>query len=219
MAGKIIRKETLNKHEQSLWDELQKYADEFHQYHGYRLDDVKKIGVRKFLKMEDWRSLEDVTKFKTDVNHVCICPNCLEEFGMAEDVFGLCNKCKSAFDLRGMMDLTRIIGQAATTEFVKDKGLSNEEKAMLAEQAIKYADFAFSRFIKDAALLAKLSPESEQLNDGTLLLKTVFQKEPDLVLRTENMDHINDLFVSVRKLVLEQMSKVYVFSASKSTEV
>lgn len=220
MPGKIIRKETLNKHEQSLWDALQEYASEFQQYHGYRLDDVKKIGVRKFLKMEDWKSPADVSKFMTDALHVSICPNCLDEFGTAEDLFGLCHKCKPTFDLKQMMDLTKNIGELAAIEFTKDKGLGSEQKAAIMEEAAKFAEFAFSRFIKEAALTAKvIQHPGRELDGGTLLLKTVFKKEPDLVLRTENMDRISDLLVSVKHLVSTQLSKVYVFSASQSTEV
>ena len=220
MPGKIIRKETLNKHEQSMWDELQEYSEEFARYHGYNLDDAKKIGVRKFLKMEGWKGPEDVPKFKTDALHVSICPHCLEDFGIAEDIFGLCKKCKNEFNLKQMMDLTSLIGQAAMMEYTKDKGLSNEEKTILAEEAIKYMEFAFSRFIKDATLFSRAASNPDrEISDGELLVNAAFKKDIDLVLRTENMDRINDLFVSIRHLVLEQLSKVYVFNDSQSTEV
>lgn len=219
MPGKIIRKETLNKHEQSMWDELQNYAEEFRQYHGYSLADVKKIGVRKFLKMEDWKGPEDVLKFETDLMHVSICPHCLEDFGMAEDMFGLCNKCKHEFNFKQMMDLTNIVGQAAMIEFAKDKGLSDAEKTILAEEAIKYTEFAFSRFIKDATLFSRSTNPDRPISDGELLVEAVFKKDNNLVLRTEQMDRIEDLLVSIRHVVLEQLSKVYDFSTSRTTEV
>lgn len=218
MAGKIIRKERLNKHEQSIWDALQKHSTEFTQYHGYHLDDIKKISIRKFLKMEDWRGPQDVLSFKTDVMHVSICPHCLNDFGMAEDLFGLCNSCKKLFDLKQLTDLATVLGQQATVELVRGKQLGDPEKLMIMEQAIKYAEYTLSMFIRNAAKFGPTKSDGE-LTDGTLLVKTAFLKDKDLVLRTENADRINDLLEAAKKVILEHLKNVYVFEPAKVTEV
>lgn len=216
MAGKVIRKEVLNKHEQELWDELKKHADEFKEYHGYTIEDIRRISVRKFLKMEGWKTVEDVLSFKTDVMHIGICPNCLNEYGIYQDLFGICNKCKKQFDIKQLYSLSSDIGKLAVAEFSIGKSLSDAEKAVVLDSAIRYVELSFTHFIKSAAL--KLRDVSE-MGSGTLLVEAVFKKDKDLKLRTEESDRISDIFAGVKNFTVDHLSKAYVFDRSETTEV
>ncbi|HOA81514.1 MAG TPA: hypothetical protein PKK61_10710, partial [Defluviitaleaceae bacterium] len=66
---------------------------------GYGKKAIKKIGYKKFIDTMDWRTPQDVSKYKTDVMHVVICPVCKNEFGLYEQNIGLCHKCSQNYDM------------------------------------------------------------------------------------------------------------------------
>lgn len=217
MTGKIIRKEVLNNKEQELWDALQDHSDAFMKYHGFSVGDIKRIGVRKFLKAEGWEKPEDVTAFMSDAMHLSICPHCMDEFGIAQDVFGLCRKCKPFFDIKQLIDISSVIGREALSLFIEGKDVSPEEKAVMLDSAIQYAEFSFRTLIRSAA--TEKDEAAKEMGDGTLIVEAVAKKDKNLVLRTEESSRINSILISVRDLVITQLGRVYVLDPSRIIEV
>jgi hypothetical protein len=63
------------------------------------IKEIKRIGVRKFIKANDWRGVDDVKKWRTDVVEVIPCPHCKQNFGIMDDTLGLCPVCLGKFNL------------------------------------------------------------------------------------------------------------------------
>jgi len=78
---------------------LKTEADEFVCERKLTLEEIRKIGVKKFVRANDWRTEGDVSKWRTDVYDIIPCPNCGKDFGVMDYTLGLCNKCCSKFDL------------------------------------------------------------------------------------------------------------------------
>jgi len=97
-GNKLIRRE--KKDYDRLWRHFTKHeAKEYEEYTGYSIEDIKKVGIRKFIDANDWFYNSDIKKYKTDINKVVICPECKKEFATFPDGLGLCTKCIEMFDL------------------------------------------------------------------------------------------------------------------------
>ena len=77
---------------------------EFKKAFGFGKKDIRKVGVRRFVKANGWASTEDVVKWRTDKLHVTICPSCKKDFGIMDDSLGLCDKCVNLFDLNSFYE-------------------------------------------------------------------------------------------------------------------
>lgn len=90
----------LNKKQKEIWDEFKThYSNDFEDYMGYGVEEIERIGIDKFLTAMDWRSIDDVPKYKTDAIKVILCCDCGNEFATYQLDYGLCDKCKPKYDL------------------------------------------------------------------------------------------------------------------------
>lgn len=90
----------LNKKQKEIWDEFKtRYSNDFEDYMGYGVEEIERIGINKFLTAMDWRSIDDVPKYKTDAIKVIPCCDCGNEFATYQLDYGLCDKCKPKYDL------------------------------------------------------------------------------------------------------------------------
>ena len=91
-----MEKEKINK----LWDIfLNKYESDFKEYMGYGKDEIEAIGVDIFFNKIGWEDESQFESYKTDLMHIIPCINCKQDFGIVENDFGLCDKCKQEYDL------------------------------------------------------------------------------------------------------------------------
>lgn len=82
-----------------IWEAfLKNEHDDFKAKMGYGKKSIKKIGIKKFIEAMDWRSEEDVSKWRTDVYNIVVCPNCNNNFGIYQEKVGLCEDCQPKFD-------------------------------------------------------------------------------------------------------------------------
>lgn len=92
----MSKKKNVNK---DIWKEFcQKELNDFEQYMGYTKENIKKIGVNKFIKAMGLRDVNDVNKWRTDRVHIVPCCCCRKEFALFELDFGICPKCLKSFD-------------------------------------------------------------------------------------------------------------------------
>lgn len=83
-----------------LWNHfLEHEATEFEEIRELTIKDIKRIGFRKFVKANDWHSVEDVSKWRTDFYDVIPCPHCLRDFGILDTHLGLCSTCYPKFNM------------------------------------------------------------------------------------------------------------------------
>ena len=84
-----------------LWQYfLEHEAKEFEEVRKLTVAEIKRIGFKKFVKANDWHTIDDVQKWKTDVYDVIPCPHCYRDFGILDSHLGLCSKCYSKFDMK-----------------------------------------------------------------------------------------------------------------------
>lgn len=93
-----------------LWNHFLEYeAKDFEEERGLSVQSIKRIGIKKFVTANDWRTAEDVAKWRTDVCEVIPCPHCKKDFGVLDYTLGLCKRCVTKYDLgafyRHMSDL------------------------------------------------------------------------------------------------------------------
>lgn len=92
------RKRT-NKEYDAVWESFLKVEPEFAKYMGYGEDQIKSVGIKKFIDFMDWSLPSDVSRYKTDAVKVIVCQNCKKQFTTFQLDFGLCDKCKDDFDM------------------------------------------------------------------------------------------------------------------------
>lgn len=96
----IITAERTNEDYKKIWNSfLENHADGFKNYMGYGKKEIKRIGIKKFIDYMDWRGIEDIYKYITDAVKVIPCTHCRNEFTTFQIDLGLCDKCKSKYDL------------------------------------------------------------------------------------------------------------------------
>ena len=59
-----------------IFNEFLKHEKEFKDMMGYGADEIRQIGVHKFIKAMGWDSKEQVTSWKTDKAHMKPCDEC-----------------------------------------------------------------------------------------------------------------------------------------------
>ena len=101
-----MKKKKKNKKDFTLeiFNECLKHEKELKDMMGYCADEIRQIGVHKFIKAMGWDSKEQVTSWKTDKAHMKPCDECGEEFGCIELSYGLCPNCEKKFDTRKMQE-------------------------------------------------------------------------------------------------------------------
>ena len=215
MSGREIAIEKLNNHYQKIWDEFLKHQDDFKVMHGFGREEIKRIGMKKFINAEGWKDENDVVKFNTDALHIGICPSCNNEFGVSESNFCLCTKCKPSFDLKEMINLSSVVGERAASSFLKSKNTSDEIKALIREKAILLSEFVFTMMVRGG------NEKSELFDpDYTLILEAVFKKNKNVFANIEKRDKINDILDGAKKLVENRLDSMFVFSENENrTEV
>jgi hypothetical protein len=71
--------------------------DQFFKTHGYGLEEIERIGYKKFIQEMGWSNKDQITSWRTDKIHVMPCPSCRDEFGLWESHIGLCSLCSPRF--------------------------------------------------------------------------------------------------------------------------
>ncbi len=66
---------------------------------------IKRIGYKKFIKAMGWESVDDISRWRTNVIDVVPCVHCNKDFGTLDDHVGLCDTCFKKFDFRGYYEL------------------------------------------------------------------------------------------------------------------
>lgn len=93
-------------HYKEIWSYfLAVEAKEFEDVRKLSIKNIKRIGVKKFIKANDWHTEEDVAKWRTDLYDVVPCPTCNNDFGILDITMGLCEKCRKRYDLGGFYKL------------------------------------------------------------------------------------------------------------------
>lgn len=75
-------------------------AKDFEKHMGYGLKTIKKIGYQEFIDFMDWKTPEDVVKWRTDKIKVLPCCNCKSHFTTYQIDLGLCAKCAGEFEIK-----------------------------------------------------------------------------------------------------------------------
>lgn len=81
-----------------------KVEPQFKEYLGYGEEEIREIGICKFLKAMDWTKVDQVNSWKTDTLHIVPCHVCGKEFAIQETEFGICKDCAKDYDM-GKIDI------------------------------------------------------------------------------------------------------------------
>lgn len=85
--------------ESTLWKAFLKQEEpDFREAYKFGKTEIEKIGVEKFFKTMGFEKKEDLSKWRTDVLHVCICPDCKKDFGIYE-FYSVCPNCEKKYDM------------------------------------------------------------------------------------------------------------------------
>lgn len=98
-GGKVIKKKNSGLYRKLYNHFIENEEPDFKEAMGYGKEEIDAIGYRKFVDANDWRSVEDVSKWRTDMAHVIPCPHCKKEFAILEVELGLCHNCYPLFDI------------------------------------------------------------------------------------------------------------------------
>lgn len=82
-----------------IFEAFLKVEPQFKEYLGYGKDEIKQIGVCKFIKIMGWTNANQVNSWKTDVLHIVPCHVCGKEFAIQETEFGICKNCSKDYDM------------------------------------------------------------------------------------------------------------------------
>jgi hypothetical protein len=101
---KILHKRKESDYELIYSKFLSEEVNEFKEAKGFGVEEIEKIGVKKFIDANDWRSEEDVKKWQTDPVGVIVCLHCENDFAPLDmigrlECYGVCSKCAKLFDL------------------------------------------------------------------------------------------------------------------------
>ncbi len=101
-----------------LWKHfLEHEAKDFEEVRKLTVAEIKRIGTKKFVRANDWRTIDDVQKWRTDIYDVIPCPHCYKDFGILDSHLGLCPKCYVKFDMKRFYeDVEKVETKSKTTE-------------------------------------------------------------------------------------------------------
>lgn len=102
--GKLCKKRTEEEYKELFEYFKENIASEYCENLGYTLEDIEKIGYKKFLDTVDYSSKEEMDNWKNDVGHAIVCPHCKDDFSIFEIQFGLCNSCVKHYDFRKIVE-------------------------------------------------------------------------------------------------------------------
>lgn len=97
--GNIVKKKSQKSYDKLYTEFKKNHAEEYCETLGMSLEDIERIGYKKFIDAHDWRKISDISKWRTDAVHIIVCQSCKNEFATYELDLGLCKKCKPFFDL------------------------------------------------------------------------------------------------------------------------
>jgi hypothetical protein len=103
-GDKIVHKRSEQDYK-DIWNSfLINEAESFKETMSYGVEDIERIGFKKFIDTNDWRKAEDTCKWKTDKANVIICRHCNNEFACLDitgrlQLYGICNECSKLYDL------------------------------------------------------------------------------------------------------------------------
>lgn len=99
-----------------IWsDFLKHHAKDFTKYMGYGVKEITEIGFKEFIDFMDWRTSDDIGRYRYDRIKVIPCQHCKKHFTTFQIDMGLCNECKEEFDLDKF-------GEACAASEAKDPG-------------------------------------------------------------------------------------------------
>lgn len=138
-----------------IWEAFREsQISDYTEYMGYSEDTINRIGVVKFIDMMDWRTPEDVAKWKTDQMHIVPCIHCGSEFAIFEE-FGLCHKCSGLYDLDALIEV--MDGVSAS---VKEDG--DERLAGVNVNAVQMINFVYDDEIRKMFLIGSTAEQAVQ---------------------------------------------------------
>lgn len=112
---------------------LENEASDFEKERKLSIQKIAKIGFIKFIKANDWRTEQDVCKWRTDALPVIPCPGCDCDFGVADETLGLCPRCIAKFDLsRFYGDVSRSLNDLEVSQ--KTEAVSRAFRAFMTER-------------------------------------------------------------------------------------
>lgn len=97
----IKTKKRTPKEYNEIWDcFVNEYSVDFENHMGYGLKEIESIGYEKFIDFVDWRTKEDIMRYRSDRIKTIPCCHCKNKFTTFQLDFGLCSDCKPLFDLK-----------------------------------------------------------------------------------------------------------------------
>lgn len=90
----------MNKTYNILWKNFLKQISEFEDYMGYGEKEIREIGIENFLDFMDWKTIEDIPKYKTDKIKAIPCCHCGKHMTTFQLDMGLCDECKKLYNLK-----------------------------------------------------------------------------------------------------------------------
>lgn len=103
-----------------IFEAFLKVEPQFKEYLGYGEEEIREIGICKFIKKMGWTKADQVNSWKTDVLHIVPCQVCGKEFAIQETEFGICEDCQKDYD---MIKLDR---------FMRDARYSGDQETWIA---------------------------------------------------------------------------------------
>jgi hypothetical protein len=192
VGQKIVHKRTREDYN-NIWKTfVTEEEKEFFEQMGYGKRKIKKIGIKKFIDMMDWRKPEEVSKWKTDRLHVIPCIHCQKEFALYEHDDGLCDKCKPKYDLKRL-------GETMYTNEQSEPGSSLKIKLMF----IYDHDFREMYLIKtdEQRIAEAIECNFENIDAYRLLKDTV--SNSDLLKKVNNAVQKSEMEENSRYKILE----------------
>lgn len=97
-----LRVRTLEDYER-LWNRfVQDYKDDYESYIGTKVEDIERIGVQKFIDVNDWYFDEEIPQYRTDIHKIIVCRECGDEFAVFPRDYGLCQECMKKFNIEAL---------------------------------------------------------------------------------------------------------------------
>ena len=100
-----------------IFEAFLKVEPQFKEYLGYGEEEIRKIGICKFIKAMGWTNANQVNSWKTDVLHIVTCQICGKDFAIYETEFAICKECSKGYNMNAIskfMESARYSGDMET---------------------------------------------------------------------------------------------------------
>ena len=126
----IIEGRKITSKESALWKIFLKNEEkDFKELYKFGKEEIERIGVNKFFSIMGFDKKEDLSKWRTDALHICICPDCKNNFGIYE-FYSVCSECEEKYDMSK-------VKKAHTLMVAENKNEANPGEFLFAFMASK----------------------------------------------------------------------------------